>query len=194
LGEFLKINSITSWVNKERRITMKKEIMTLVLTFVLVVGLGIFTTQAKAKEIKWKMINYITKVLFIPVDNGEGHMVGVFERRGVTIFENGEVAASLLRGTFDWTKSNGPGITYTRTTFTDGSTTWSKSQWTSSIPPGKKLPYIEGKGEFIKGTGRFKGIKGSFTFKGPYITPFTPDKTKGDEILEVIGTPILPHK
>jgi hypothetical protein len=194
LGEFLKINSITSWVNKERRITMKKEIMTLVLTFVLVVGLGIFATQTKAKEIKWKIISHLTKVLFIPVGDAEGHGVGVFERRGVVIFEDGEVAAYLGRGTFDWTKSNGPGVVYSQDTFKDGSTTWTKSQYTSKILPGKKLPYIEGKGEFMKGTGRFKGIKGSFTYKGPYITPFTPDKTKGEEIIECSGTPILPHK
>lgn len=173
---------------------MKKGIMTLVLTLLLVVGLGIFAPQTRAKELKWKIISHLTKVLYIPVGDAEGHGVLVFERRGVVIFKNGEVAANLARGTFDCTKNIGPGVVYSRDTFKDGSTTWSKSEFTQTIPPGKKLPYIEGKGEFIKGTGRFKGIKGSFTYKGPYITPFTPDKTKGDEIIECIGTHILPHK
>jgi hypothetical protein len=122
-GEFLKINSIKSGLNRKRRIAMKKGIMTLGLTLLLVVGLGIFATQTKAKELKWKIISHLTKVLFIPVGDEKGHVVGVFERRGVIIFENGEVAAFLGRGTYDWTKSKGPGVVYSRDTFKDGSTT-----------------------------------------------------------------------
>lgn len=79
-------------------------------------------------------------------------------------------------------------------TFKDGSTIWAKGQFTSRIPPGEKLNFIEAKGEYIKGTGRFVGIKGSFTCKGPYITPYTPDMTKGDLILDCSGTRILPRK
>jgi hypothetical protein len=193
-GEFLKIIPIKLCVNKKRRITMKKGIMILVLTLLLVVGLGIFATQTKAKELKWKVISYITKVQLIPVGDKEGHAVGIYERRGVMIYENGEVAAYLGKGTVDWTKGNGSGVVYSQGTFKDGSTTWSKCQFTSRIPKGKKLPYYEGKGEFTKGTGRFKGIKGNYTYKGSCITPFIPDKTKADLMLEVSGTLILPQK
>ncbi len=173
---------------------MKRGIMTLVLTFLLMVGLGIFSTHTKAEELKWKSISYLSNVQAIPVADEEGHMIGVFERRGSAIFEDGEMAACLGIGTFDWTKLDGPGGSYWQFTFKDGSAIWSKVQFTSRIPPGEKLNFLESKGEFIKGTGRFDGIKGGYTCKGPYITPFTPDKTKGDMILECSGTRILPRK
>ena len=58
--------------------------------------------------------------------------------------------------------------------------------------PGEKLPSIEGKGKYIKGTGRFEGIKGGITFNGKYITPYTKDKTKGETVVDVTGTYTLP--
>ena len=173
---------------------MKKEMMTLVLTFLLVASLGIFPTQTKAEEVKFKIISYISNVQMMPVGDEEGHVIGFFERRGTAIFEDGEMAACLKRGTYDWRKGHGPGVSYHEFTFKDGSTIWAKAQFTSRIPPGEKLVFIEFKGEYIKGTGRFEGIKGSYTCKGPYITPFTPDKTKGDLIFECSGTRILPRK
>jgi hypothetical protein len=50
-----------------------------------------------------------------------------------------------------------------------------------------------GKGEYIKGTGRFQGIKGSSTFSGKYITPYGKE-TKGDVVMDVTGTYTLPSK
>jgi hypothetical protein len=52
---------------------MKKRIMTLVLTCLLVVGLGIFATQTKAEDLKWKAITYIFNAQQIPVPDEEGH-------------------------------------------------------------------------------------------------------------------------
>jgi hypothetical protein len=61
-----------------------------------------------------------------------------------------------------------------------------------TIVEGVKL--INGKGKYIKGTGRFEGIKGKLSLTGRYITPITKDKTKGDNWTEVTGTYTLPKK
>jgi hypothetical protein len=64
----------------------------------------------------------------------------------------------------------------------------------SKVPPGEKLSFVEFNGEYIQGTGPFKEIKGSYTCKGPWITPYTPDKTKGDLYVECTSTYTPPPK
>ncbi|MGC9965843.1 MAG: hypothetical protein ABSE08_10595 [Syntrophobacteraceae bacterium] len=173
---------------------MKKKMFTLVLAPAVMICLGVFATQTRAEELKWKIISYISYYQPIPVGDEEGHILQVYERRGAVIFESGETAAILQVSTTDKTKEGQTGGGYWQITFKDGSTTWAKLQHTGSIPVGEKLQFIETKGEFTKGTGRFEGIKGSFACKGPFITPVTPDKTRGDVVLECTGTSILPHK
>jgi hypothetical protein len=174
--------------------TMKKEMLVCVLTFVLMGGIGLFPTQAMAEELKWKEISYISNVQGIPVGDEEGHRLAVFERRGSVIFEDGEMAADFIVGTADITKESNIGECHQQYSFKDGSTIWTKAQFTGKIPSGEKLFFMEVKAEFVKGTGRFEGIKGSYACKGPYITPPTPDKTKGDLVLECSGTRILPRR
>jgi len=88
---------------------MKRIIMTTMLAFILLVFSGILVTQAMAetKTVKSTTTNYITKLEFVPVFDVKGHIIGMFERRGVTVFETGEVAAYLNRGTFDLTNHQG---------------------------------------------------------------------------------------
>ncbi len=149
-------------------------------------------TQAKAETVKYNYTSQVTKMEFTVFQDVKGHVVGLFERRGVAIFEN-EVAVLELWGTFDYIKKKGPWEEYTRLTFKDGSTTTHKIQGaTSYAPDGTKL--LKGKGEFIKGTGRFEGIKGQLSLNGRFVTPYTKDKTKGDNWVEVTGNYTLPKK
>jgi len=148
--------------------------------------------QAKAETMKFTYTSQMTKVEFTVFPDVKGHVVGVFERRGVAIFEN-EVAVLQLQGTFDYIKKQGPWEGYTEITFEDGSSFTYKFQGASSFSPeGKKL--LKGKGEYIKGTGRFEGIKGQISLNGREITPYTKDKTKGDNWVEVIGNYTVPKK
>ena len=172
---------------------MKKAILGLVLTFVLLVATGMVATQVSAEPFKFKLISYITKVEPLPVGDVEGHAVLLYQRRGVAVFEGGECAAYLTCGTGDFTKGQGPFQGYTQLTYKDGSKTFSKYQGTSTIAPGEKLPSLTGKGEFIKGTGRFEGIKGDFSFSGKYVTPYSKG-TKGDMYVEVSGNRTVPSK
>jgi hypothetical protein len=152
-------------------------------------------TQARAETIKYNCTSHTTKLEYVVLPDVEGHVVGVFERRGLDIFET-EVAAIVERGTFDKIKNVKTTFQgYAQVTFKDGSTFIHKYQGTLVPSPGEKLEvYKDCKGKYIKGTGRFEGIKGEFTFTGRRITPYTKDKTKGDTWIEITGTYTLPKK
>jgi hypothetical protein len=53
------------------------------------------------------------------------------------------------------------------------------------------MPTLTGKGEYIKGTGEYEGIKGNITYSGNFITPYN-DKTKGDAVIKAKGSYTLP--
>ena len=142
---------------------MKRTIMVSILTLVMLVAFGLVGTQAGAEDFKFKITNYLTKVEFIPVGDAKGHIVGYYERRGLVLFENGDVASMLSRGIFDWTAGNGPVYYYNKVTFKDGSTTWAKAHATGTRAPGEGPTFIKANFEYVEGTGRFKGIKGSYS-------------------------------
>ena len=53
------------------------------------------------------------------------------------------------------------------------------------------LPTYKGKGEYIKGTGKYEGIKGNVAWDGSYVTPYNKE-TKGDVIVKAKGSYTLP--
>jgi hypothetical protein len=175
---------------------MKKNKMTITVLgcigiFLIAALVLLPATQVKAETMKYDATTQITKWEYVLFPDVEGHKVGVFERRGVAIFKN-EVAAVTIRGTTDIIKEKGSWEAYTQITFKDGSTFTYNLQGAMTIVEGVKL--INGKGKYIKGTGRFEGIKGKLSLTGRYITPITKDKTKGDNWTEVTGTYTLPKK
>jgi hypothetical protein len=172
---------------------MKRVIVASILSFVLLFAFGPIVTQAKAETVKFTVTSYITKVEAIPVPDVEGHVLILAERRGVAVFKDGTVAAYHTRIMGDLTKSHGPCQGYTDLTYPDGSKTIIKYQLAIEIPAGKKLPTFKGKGEYIKGTGRFEGVKGTNSFNGYYITPYGKE-TKGDVFVNVTGTYTLPSQ
>ena len=56
-------------------------------------------------------------------------------------------------------------------TFDDGSSFIAKSQGPTTTEPGGKVSLIKGGGPFLKGTGRFAGIQGDFSFTGKRLAP-----------------------
>jgi hypothetical protein len=160
----------------------------------LIVGLVIVTAaQAGEITVKYKIVAPITKIEFFPVPDMKGHAIGSLERNGVAIYENGETAAYQSLIMFDSIKGQGGSWSgYSILTFADGSKTFEKFQGTEPEVKGKKI--IKGTGDFIKGTGRFEGIKGKSSIAGKYVTPYTKDKTKGDIVVHVISSYTLPKK
>jgi hypothetical protein len=151
-------------------------------------------TQAEAKTVKYKIIAPLTKVEWIAVPDVEKHVVILYERRGVVIYENGETAAYHTRGTSDTIKGQGSFHGYSDILFKDGSTTMFEYTGTLTLAPGEKLRTMKGEGKYIKGTGRFEGIKGKSSFIGKYVTPYTKDETKGDVVIDATATYTLPSK
>ena len=171
---------------------MKKAIAVSIVALVLLVTVGFFVTRAEAETLRYKIIAYITKMEMVPVPDVENHVVAVGERRGVAIFESGETAAYHMWFTGESIGGQGGAYRgYSRLSFADGSTSMIKWEATQT---GEKLYSGKGTGEYIKGTGRFEGIKGNVSFTYKLLTPYTKDETKGDQIVEATATYTLPKK
>lgn len=146
---------------------------------------------AGEKYMKYKIASSVTKMEVVPISDIKGHIIGVMERRGVAIYENWETAAYHSQIIFDSIEGQGATFSgYANLSFADGSTSISK--FTGAAPEVKGKKIIKGTGDYIKGTGRFEGIKGKLSFSGKYVTPYTEDTTKGDVVLEVTSTYNLP--
>jgi len=175
----------------------KKPITILGLVGILVITVWLLmpVTQVVAETVKKaKITSYIIKTEAVPFPDVKGHIVGVVEKRGLAVFEDGEVAAYHAQLRFDSIKQQGTSFEgYSQLTFKDGSTTIAKFQGTQALTPGEKLPTVTSKGEYIKGTGRFQGIKGNVSSSGKLITPYG-EETKGDMVVDLTSTYTLPSK
>jgi hypothetical protein len=140
-----------------------------------------FAALAQAEDLKCKLISMGTKVETNKIDDEEGHIIGIFERKGLMIHENGELANELNRGFIEVVKGVRKFQGYCLQTFKDGSTMMMKHQGTNV-----KGQIVEASFQFIKGTGRFEGIKGQGTYTGQDYGSFN--------YLQFTGTYTLPQK
>jgi hypothetical protein len=132
---------------------------------------------------KYWAVGQLVKYEGISVTDVEGHMLGIFESRGLVHIED-EVAVvtSWVQG--DLINGTGPMQGYTRYEYEDGSTIFTKTHYRAkSSPDLKTSTYEDGEGEYILGTGRFEGIKGSSSWKGKRITSVSRER-RGDWIIE----------
>lgn len=157
----------------------------------VIVVLGLASGAASAEDMNFTIDSYVTKMERIPLPDAEGHALLLGERRGLANFEDGSVAAYHTSFICDIANGSGPCEGYSDLTFMDKSQAFSKYRLTVVIPDGKQLPALEGAGRWTRGTGRYEGIEGAFTFSGHYITPYN-EVTKGDQVVEVNGVYKLP--
>ena len=171
---------------------MKRIIMASMLSLALLVALGPVVPQAGAETMNFKLVSMVEKLEMVKVSDLEGAVIGVMDRKGLSMFENGDIATTTCRGTFD-TKKGFQG--YSSLTFEDGSTivlSWKGP--TSRVPPGGKYGGFTAAFEYAKGTGRFKGIKGSGTFTEKKPNWDKDFKAKGFTYYEWTGTNTLPSQ
>lgn len=171
---------------------MKKIVMASMLSFILLIALGPIVTQAGAETMNFKLVSMVEKVERVKVTHIEGVVIGVMDRKGLSIFENGDIATTSCRGTFD-TKKGFQG--YSSIAFDDGPTlvlSWKGP--TRMVPPGGKFGGYSGTFEYAKGTGRFKGIKGSGTFTAKAPQWNKDYKAMGFTYYEWSGTYTLPSQ
>ena len=171
---------------------MKRIIIASILSFVLLFAFGPIVTQAGAETMNFKLVSMLEKVEMVKVSDIKGVVIGVIDRKGLSMFENGDIATTTCRGTFD-TKKGFQG--YSALTFEDGSTivvAWKGP--TSRIPPGGKFGGFTAAFNYAKGSGRFKGIKGSGTFTEKKLNWDKDFKAKGFTYYEWTGTYTLPSQ
>jgi hypothetical protein len=149
-------------------------IATIIFVFGIIMADGVI---AGMKTMNFKLVSMLEKVEVVKVTDMEGVVIGVIDRKGLSMFENGDIATTACRGTFD-TKKGFQG--YSSLTFADGSTlvlSWTGP--TSRVAPGGKFGGFTAKFEYANGTGRFKGIKGKGTFSEKKPNWDKAFKTKG---------------
>jgi hypothetical protein len=112
--------------------------------------------QAGAETIHYKSYHYTDKSERILVGDVEDHSLTLYTRRYFFIFENGEVATGTFSNLGDYIGTSGTVTSYGNITFADGSTISLKRE--VKVVEGKTS---ESKGQITKGTGRFRGIKGT---------------------------------
>ncbi len=147
--------------------------------------------QARAETQNYKFYLYTSKVERAPIDDVEGHVLALAWRGGFFQFENGEVAGASAVAAFDFIgRTTGTFSEYITITFKDNSTIILKIQ--GGAGKGHEAPAT---GEFVKGTGRFEGIKGSRTLKSPpSFLPLEKGEAGAKEYGEGTITYTLPSK
>lgn len=171
---------------------MKKTIIAWILAFVLLIGFGPVLTQAAAETMNIKLVSMYEKLEMVKVPEVEGVLIGVMDRKGLGLLENGDIVTMACRGTFDLKKTFQG---YSSITFADGSTivlSWKGP--TSRGPAGGKFREYTGTFEYAKGTGRFEGIKGSGTFTAKMPTWDKDFRAKGFTYYYFTGTYSLASK
>jgi hypothetical protein len=132
-----------------------------------------FVTSAGAQTYTMKCRVTMHLVTAHPIEVGDvpGHLLGVGDVAGVLSCDDGSIATASMKAVSDYIKGSGKAYNYALYTYEDGSTTWAKSQYTSTTDPGGKTGSMEGTFEYLKGTGRFEGIQGGGTFTGKRLAP-----------------------
>jgi hypothetical protein len=119
--------------------------------------------QATAETLSFKGLNHVTKVEMVPIADVEGHAITLTLREGVVVFENGELAWSKNTFIRDLINGAGTGDAYFTYTFLDGSSITARMKGTLNATPQGVTSGTKWTGDIIHGTGKFQGIKGTFT-------------------------------
>jgi hypothetical protein len=166
------------------------------LLAILVSALLLSATAAAGAQAKttvhFKGVNYEITSNFYPVgDPADGHFVGVSVRRGLTTFDTGEIGTASSVEYIDVIKGVGTTSGYATITFDDGASFTTKIDNHFSMGP-KGLLVASIKTEYIRGTGRFEGIRGSEVISGKQAS--SAKDFAGFFELEGTGTYTLPPK
>jgi len=163
---------------------MKRLSMSL-LVAVLGLVFGLLVTHVEAETMNFKLVSTIEKAERVKVTEAEGVVIGVLDRKGLSIFDNGEIATTNCRGTFD-TKKGFQG--YSSLSFEDGSTLVLSWKGPTSNSRSEKYWEYGIDVEFVEGTGRFKGVKGSGSYKSKQPLWDADYKAKGITLYEFNGS------
>ena len=172
----------------------KKSVWVLLSVFIIAAWLLGFIIEAQAETMKCKFARVVTKEETWPVSDEGGHILAMQISEGLAFFENGDISNYKTQSVSDRRTGTGKGaqaISYVFFTFEDGSSIIVRNDYRSIADASGKIS-TKGVGEIIKGTGRFAGIKGTFSSAGK---PFPSVKGEADKYSgDITLTYTLPSK
>ncbi|MGD0235515.1 MAG: hypothetical protein ABSC55_13385 [Syntrophorhabdales bacterium] len=127
--------------------------------------------QATAETLTFKTFTHVTKADMVPVGDVDGHVLSLTVREGVILFQNGESTWMKAMEISDLTKGAGPSNGYITVTFLDGSTFTAGGKSTWEATPQGTMSGAKITRDIIHGTGRFQGIKGTYTASSKMLPP-----------------------
>jgi hypothetical protein len=139
-----------------------------------------FIIEAQAETMKCRIARVVTKEETMPVSDEEGHILLTQISEGLAFFENGDIANFKTQAISDRRTGTGKGshsISYIFFTFEDGSSIIVGLEFRSIADPSGKIS-TKTTGEIIKGTGRFAGIKGTYSSTGKMVPPIKGEAVK----------------
>ncbi len=142
------------------------------VAFVILMVMGwvlLLPIQSGAETKNYKYYGWISSVMRTPVDDVEGHSMGSTVSSIIYVFEDGEVAPATVVTTWDMIKGSGPWNQYLTIKFSDGSYVIIKGQALQEATSSGEAEKAVVKNEFIKGAGRFLGIKGTAAGKMKFL-------------------------
>jgi hypothetical protein len=126
-----------------------------------------FVQAAERGKVTNRLVLYVTNTQMIPIGDVEGHIIFLYEAKGIAFWEPWGPVLNKESGIGDRTKGLGHHECYDIYTFPDGSTITTKFKGkTTSAGSGKTgAGGGEGTWTFVSGTGKFQGIQGGGTSK-----------------------------
>ncbi|MFC1607841.1 hypothetical protein ACFL47_07710 [Candidatus Latescibacterota bacterium] len=161
-----------------------------ILIIMLCTAAFVTVVHARTMKMNARMVFHIIKSEVVEVGDKPGHYVGYIHNGGLLTMADGEVGKTEGWYTIDYTNGTGTFSGYGKTTFDDGSTQLTRvEKGNTKATQGGKVSLLSGELEYVGGTGRFKGIKGTGTFSGKRITPV---EVGADAYNDITGTITLP--
>jgi hypothetical protein len=149
--------------------------------WMIVLLVALFPTLAFAETTNFTILGYITELKAMPSAIEGAPTLLILKRRGVKTDAGGEKALYQMECAAFMYKDHTDATGVSLYTYDDGSTQVLKWDYTGKDENGDGLSEGKGTGNYISGTGRFEGMKGTAEFEAQYLTPYAPDKgTLGD--------------
>lgn len=134
---------------------MKRITVSFAAVLFLSFGVWPICSQANAEDMNFTLVSMVEKMETVAVTYTDGVVIGVVDRKGLSRFDNGDIATTACGGTYD-AKKGGQG--YSSLAFDDGSTlalSWEGP--TSSTPAGGAFGGYLGAFEYANGNSGSKG-------------------------------------
>ena len=138
------------------------KIIAVTTVFLFILGMAIIDSAMAGEKMKWHGASWGTNWQQIEVGDEEGHVLAIAERKSIHINENtGERSTSDVKNHLDINLKTGQGNVkgYGVSTFPNGDKIVRTHE---GKPVGKG--HWRGTWKYIKGTGKYEGIKGSGTW------------------------------